>query len=61
MFGFKLRWIFTNRWVAVAFAVLVCWQAVEFTAPSEDAASDDLTKAQIEQAEAALKSLSQAQ
>ncbi|MBT2188877.1 hypothetical protein [Sphingobium nicotianae] len=36
MFGVPLRSLFTSRWMALAWVVLVCLTAVQYVGPSDD-------------------------
>ena len=59
MFGFKLRWIFANRWAALAFVAMICWTTAQMAAPGEGGkdAVDDLSMAQMQQAGSAIETL----
>lgn len=37
MFGPKLSSLFANRWLALIWAAMICWMAVEFTSPDDNA------------------------
>jgi hypothetical protein len=40
MFGPRLSTLFTNRWLALVWAALICWFAVDFTTSDEPADSN---------------------
>ncbi|MBO9577106.1 MAG: hypothetical protein J7494_15355 [Sphingobium sp.] len=49
MFGVRLSSLFTSRWMALAWAVLICLTAVEFVGErgkTDDAAAQDAETAQ---------------
>lgn len=49
MFGVRLASLFTSRWMALAWAVLICLSAIEFVGgrgSNEDAAAQDAETAQ---------------
>ncbi|MBA3896286.1 MAG: hypothetical protein H0X36_03940 [Sphingomonadaceae bacterium] len=44
MWPFRMRTVFKNRWWTLAFAALVCWQAVDYVQGS-DAGADNAASA----------------
>lgn len=43
MFGVRLSSLFTSRWMALAWAVLVCLYAVQYVGTGKGGADDDAT------------------